>query len=179
MGSVRHTVKNASDQHLSTRQNGHACASTANLESLRPQPWDWLSALAARRRLKSWTTGVLDANDRRPATSRPLKKDTLQNMCQVQSEAIRVRKRKWLSDATYISLASDDRKRYKLLKFKCDLGPAPPRASTELGARHGLIGVRDQFAGLTEENFDDDYGLRVAEGWLKIFDSILYRSRQR
>ena len=133
-----------------------------------PQPWDWLSALSACRRLKSWTTATLDANDRRPASSRLLNPWTLKKMCETKREAIRTRKRKWLSDATYVSLASDDRQRYKLLKFKCDLGPAPPRASTELGARHGLIGVDDQFAGMTEDDFDDDYGLRVVEGWRRM-----------
>ena len=83
-------------------------------------------------------------------------------------EAVRARKRKWLSEATYVSLASDDRQRYKLLKFKCDLGSAPPRAATELGARLGLIAVGDQFGGLTEDHFDDDYGMRVVEGWRRM-----------
>ena len=133
-----------------------------------PQPWDWLSALSACRRLQSWTTAALAANDRRPASSRPLNVWTLKKMCEIKREAVRNRKRKWLSNATYVSLASDDRHRYKLLKFKCDLGTAPPRAETELGARHGLIGVGDQFGGLTEDHFDDDYGLRVVEGWRRM-----------
>ena len=104
-----------------------------------PQPWDWLSALSACRRLQSWTTATLASNDRRPASSRPLSQYTLKNMCEVKREVARARKRKWLSEATYVSLVSDDRQRYKLLKFKCDLGSAPPRAATELRARHGLI----------------------------------------
>ena len=97
-------------------------------------------------------------------------------MCEVKREALRKRKRKWLSKATYIYiyiyiyiyLASDDRARYELLKFKCDLGPAPPRARTELGARHGLLGVADQLAGMTEDQFDDDYGLKVVENCRKL-----------
>ena len=89
-------------------------------------------------------------------------------MCEIKREVVRIRKRKWLSEATYVSLASDDRQRYKLLKFKCDLGSAPPRAATELGARHGLIGVGDQCGGLTEDHFDDDYGMRVVEGWRRM-----------
>ena len=128
-----------------------------------PQPWDWLSALSACRRMQSWNTATIAANDRRPASSRPLHQKTLKKMCEIQREVIRKRKRKQLAAATYVSLASDDRGRYKLLKFKCDLGSAPPRAETELGARHGLIGVDDQFGGLKEENFDDDYGNRVVE----------------
>ena len=133
-----------------------------------PQPWDWLSALSACRRLQSWTTATLASNDRRPASSRPLTQYTLKNLCEVKREVVRGRKRKWLSDATYVSLASDDRQRYKLLKFKCDLGSAPPRAATELGARHGLIGVADQFGGLTEAHFDDDYAMRVVAGWRRM-----------
>ena len=133
-----------------------------------PQPRDWLSALSARRRLQSWTTAALAANDRRPASSRPLHQWTLKKLCEIKREVARIRKRKWLTEATYVSLASDDRQRYKLLKFKCDLGQAPPLAATELGARHGLIGVGDQFGGLTEDHFDDDYGLRVVEGWRRM-----------
>ena len=133
-----------------------------------PQPWDWLSALSACRRLQSWTTAALAANDRRPASSRPLHQWTLKKLCEIKREVVRIRKRKWLTEATYVSLASDDRQRYKLLRFKCDLGQAPPLALTELGARHGLIGVGDQFGGLTEDHFDDDYGLSVVEGWRRM-----------
>ena len=57
---------------------------------------------------------------------------------------------------------------YLGLRIKCDLGQAPPLAVIELGARHGLIGVGDQFGGLTEDHFDDDYGLRVVEGWRRM-----------
>ena len=89
-------------------------------------------------------------------------------MCDVKREVVRTRKRKWLSEATYVSLASDDRQRYELLKFKCDLGLAPPQASTERGARHGLIAAGDQFGGLTEDHFDDDYGMRVVEEWRRM-----------
>ena len=89
-------------------------------------------------------------------------------MCEVKREVIRIRKRKWLSEATYVSLASDDRKRYKVLKFKCDIGLAPPQASTELGGRHGLMGAGDLYGGLTEDHFDDDYGIRVVEEWRRM-----------
>ena len=133
-----------------------------------PQPWDWLSALSSCRRLQSWNTATMAANDRRPASSRPLKPDGLKKLAEITREVIRNRKRKWLSDATYVSLASDDRQRYKLIEFKCDLGPAPPRASTELGARHGLIGVCDEFGGVTEDLFDDDKGRRIVEGWRRM-----------
>ena len=37
-----------------------------------------------------------------------------------------------------------------------------------LGARHGLIGAGDMFGGLAEESFDDDYGMRVVEGWRRM-----------
>ena len=77
----------------------------------------------------------------------------------------RIRKRKWLSEATYVSLSSNDRGRFNFLAFKCDIGRAAPGASTELGARHGLIRV----GGMTEEGFPYDYGvsepLRVVECW--------------
>ena len=61
-----------------------------------PQPWDWLSALSACRRLQSWTTATLASNDRRPVSSRPLSQYTLKNMCEIKREAVRNRKRKWL-----------------------------------------------------------------------------------
>ena len=70
-------------------------------------------------------------------------------------ESVRVMKRKWLKAATFITLSSDDRGRFNLLKFKCDIGQAAPGASTELGARHGLIRVGDHFGGMTEEEFEN------------------------
>ena len=56
------------------------CEGLGVFEGKVPQPWDWLSALSACRRLKSWTTATLDANDRRPASSRPLDQTTLKNV---------------------------------------------------------------------------------------------------
>ena len=71
--------------------------------------------------------------------------------------------RTWLAEAAVVNIALDDRGRYKLVRFHCDTGLAPPQAWTELGSRSGIIAVINSSLGLTEEDFDDDYALRVIE----------------
>ena len=68
-----------------------------------------------------------------------------------------------LSEAKVVSLALDDRGNYTLIRFACDIGLAPPQASTELGSHHGILGVLDTSLGLTEEDFNEDYAKRVVE----------------
>ena len=57
----------------------------------------------------------------------------------------------------------DDRGRYMLIMFVCDIGLAPPQASTELGARSGILGIIDGMAGITQDDFNEDYAERVVE----------------
>ena len=52
----------------------------------------------------SSATAALAANDRRPASSRPLHQWTLKK---IKREVVWIRKRKWLAEATYVSWASD------------------------------------------------------------------------
>ena len=68
-----------------------------------------------------------------------------------------------LSEAGVVSLAMDDRGNDTLIRFACDIGLAPPHASTELGSHRGILGVLDTSLGLTEEDFNEDYAKRVVE----------------
>ena len=70
-------------------------------------------------------------------------------------------KRTWLEDAKVVSLALDDRNKYTLIRFACDIGLAPPQASTELGSHHGILAVFDGSLAMTEEDLDEDYAVRV------------------
>ena len=65
--------------------------------------------------------------------------------------------------------------RYMLIMFACDIGLAPSQANTELGARHGILGIIDGLGGVTQEGFDDDYAERFVE---KVATAIL-AGRQR
>ena len=44
-----------------------------------------------------------------------------------------------------------------------NIGLAPPQASTELGARSGILGIIDGMAGITQDDFNEDYAERVVE----------------
>ena len=68
---------------------------------------------------------------------------------------LRRKKRKWLADSKVVSLGLDDRGTYTLIRFACDIGLAPPQASTELGSHHGMLAVFDGSWDLTEEEYDD------------------------
>ena len=76
-------------------------------------------------------------------------------------EVIRRKKRKELADASKISLALDDRKQHYLIRFACDIGKAPPQASTELGSHHGILAAMHGLLGLTEERDDEYYAKQV------------------
>ena len=52
----------------------------------------------------------------------------LKNMVQIMRELVRRKKRTWLAEAAVVSIALDDRGRYKLILFHCDIGLAPPQA---------------------------------------------------
>ena len=82
-------------------------------------------------------------------------------MVEIRREVLRVRNRTWLALAAVINLALDDRKRCMLIRFSYDIGLAPPQARTELGARHGILGVIDGMVGITEEDFIEDYAVRL------------------
>ena len=44
-----------------------------------------------------------------------------------------------------------------------NIGLAPPQASTELGARSGILGIIDGMPGITQDDFNEDYAERVVE----------------
>ena len=52
--------------------------------------------------------------------ARGLQDKAYENMVSCMKEALRMRKRQWLRDATYIFLGFDDKNGRKLLRFKCD-----------------------------------------------------------
>ena len=82
-------------------------------------------------------------------------------MTQIMREVIRNRKRAWLADCSFVSLGFDDKGRYMLINFVCDIGLAPPQANTELGVRSGILGILDGHAGMTQEDYNEDYADRV------------------
>ena len=75
-------------------------------------------------------------------------------MAEIMREVVRARKRGWIEECYVVNLPLDDRRRYVLRRFTCDIGLAQPQADTELGARSGVLGVIDSMTGMTEEDFD-------------------------
>jgi hypothetical protein len=55
----------------------------------------------------------------------------LKNMVEIMREVVRCRKRAWLAECPCVSLALDDRKRYTLILFACDVGLAPSQAKLD------------------------------------------------
>jgi len=97
-----------------------------------PQVEDWMAAWAASRSNQSWRNAASNAQlFRLGSFTRGGGAGALQKMVEIMREVIRVRKRAWLAECSFVSLALDDRKRYTLILFACDVGLAPSQAKLD------------------------------------------------
>ena len=95
-------------------------------------------------------------------------------------EALRIRKRKWFREATYIFLGFDDKNGRKLLRFKCDTPEAPTcsdavggRAAGDItllqyGARIGVVGCMPVGLEKALRDYERDYAERTSEDVIKL-----------
>ena len=137
-----------------------------------PQLEDWMVAWSAYRTNQSWLSSVANArlfnNGSFTRAGHHGTRESLRSLVQIMREVARERKRVWIAESQVVNLAFDDRKSYTLVRFSCDIGLASPQACSELGARHGLLGVIDGTLGMTEEDYDADYAERTVEKMRKV-----------
>ena len=109
-----------------------------------PQPPDWLRAWRAARTPQSWQAAqdsmrtehfIRQCRDRR-VQARPLAQ-----MASILREVIREEKRSLLRRTASISLSLDDRKGYKLVRFRCMAPAGDPGASPGVEPSTGDAGA--------------------------------------
>jgi hypothetical protein len=130
-----------------------------------PQPADWLKAWSATQTLQSWQS--LASHDlvltfASLGRDRSIQASGMKAMLAVMHQVIRRRKLDLLASANFISLGFDDRKQYKIIRFRCDAAVFDS-PSTEAGAHSGVLAIFNVMSGTTEEEFDEDYAIRGAD----------------
>ncbi|CAE7431728.1 Cdkl4 [Symbiodinium sp. CCMP2592] len=98
-----------------------------------PQPADWLRAWRACRTASSFKGAVKLYSTEDFAAGRNTKLDSvsLKNMILVMHWAVKSVRKQRLEQATSISLSVDDRKEYRLVRYRCDV---PPRTAKQSAA---------------------------------------------
>jgi len=148
-----------------------------------PQVEDWVRAWRAARTPQSWqaAAGQLETEHfLRPVRERPTGARPLEHMARVMQEAIRMRKRAAIAEATSISLSFDDRGGFKLLRFRCDGGLSlNSRAGSENGGGagsppsvQGILGCVQSLRGTTMTEFAEDYADRTVKEIEKMVSSF-------
>ena len=150
-----------------------------------PQPPDWLRAWRAARTPQSWQAAQDSLRTEhfiRPCRDRSVQARPLAKMATILREVIRQEKRSLLRRTASISLSLDDRKGYKLVRFRCmapagdpgaspgedpstqDAGASVRRALSTTGgwAYEGILGCVRCLRGSSMEDFAEDYGVRAA-----------------
>ena len=144
-----------------------------------PQPEDWLRAWHAARTPQSWKTAAeaveveqyIHQIRMRPGSVRSR---GLLSMAEIMREVVRRQKRQWIRDCTTIALSFDDRKGYKLVRFRCDApfdsaalaetqGAAPLAEMRGQPWREGIVGCFDCVHGSTLSDLAEDYAVRTGQ----------------
>ena len=149
-----------------------------------PQPEDWLRAWRASRTPQSYQAAASTIGTEhfiRASRARSVQRRPLAHMARIIREAIRQEKRRVLATSTCISLSLDDRKGYKLVRYRAALlaGPAAsqagPAASGDSAAGpaaaqgsslahyfvEGILGCVQCLHGASLDDLADDYALRT------------------
>ena len=88
-----------------------------------PQPADWLRAWRVCMKPCSWREAAKSSQTEHYVAqirTHSVKPEAIQSMVSCMKEALRMKKREWLREATYIFVGFDDKNGRKLLRFKCD-----------------------------------------------------------
>ena len=150
-----------------------------------PQPADWLRAWHASRTPQSWKVAAASADTEHYIArirGRAVQSRGLQAMAEIIREVVRRQKRQWLRVCSSIALSFDDRKGYKLVRFRCDVPFDAPLAATQGEPwKEGIIGCFDCLRGTTLSELAEDYAVRTSAQVLKLVqafcadDDELYR----
>ena len=130
-----------------------------------PQPEDWLRIWRLVRSHLSWQAAAQHMQTEHfisQMRERPVQRRALEDMTEIMREVIRIEKRQWIRDCVAICLTFDDRKGYKLVRFKCDM-PLPHRGAVAQYARHGILGCVDTIYGATFDAMSEDYAVSVVD----------------
>ena len=152
-----------------------------------PQPADWLRAWRLCMHPASWAAAAEQSGTEHficQIRGRAVQGKAYQHMTSCMKEVLRMRKRQWLREASYIFLGFDDKNGRKLLRFKCDTPEAPAcfdaagkRAAGDItllkyGARIGVVGCMPVGLEKTLADYERDYAERTSEEVIKLLERM-------
>ena len=92
-------------------------------------------------------------------------------MALIMREVIRLKKRTAILQCTSIFLGFDDRKGYKLIRFKCDVPTASWNPQFEC-SKTGIVGCVQCLHGITLSDLQEDYAQRTAREILRVVEQF-------
>jgi len=152
-----------------------------------PQPADWLRAWRVCMNPVSWTQAAQQAETEHyiaQIRTHSVKPKAMQGMVSCMKDALRMKKRTWLSEAQYIFLGFDDKNGRKLLRFKCDAPSAPACLDAaedsckkdptwlHYGARIGVVGCMPVGLRYDLDDYERDYAERTCEEIIKLLQRL-------
>ena len=146
-----------------------------------PQPEDWLRSWRACRTPQSWSVAAQHNQTEhyiRPTRVRAIKARPLVQMARILREVVRAKKREKIRLAEAMTLSFDDRKGYKLVRFRVDTLNSTPAASLEGPATwkavafEGIVGCLQCLRGSSLEALADDYAVNAAHEVMKTLERL-------
>ena len=146
-----------------------------------PQPEDWLRTWRACRTPQSWSVAAQHLQTEhhiRPTRDRSIKARPLVRMARIIREVVRTKKREMIRKAEAMTLSFDDRKGYKLVRFRVDTLRSTPAASLEVPATwktvafEGIVGCLQCLRGSTLEDLADDYAVNAAKEVMTMLERL-------
>ena len=135
-----------------------------------PQPADWLFAYENIQKFTSFNSSELKSRPHTTKTSkrnkRHISRKQLRSMVRVWGMRVRKRKLKWIKGTRSVCLGMDDRKSFKIIRFRCnaeiDFSPSYFAGGhcIDTGCRMGVLAGFNHLHGC---DMEDDYASRTAE----------------
>ena len=143
-----------------------------------PQPCDWLRAWRAARTPQSWQAAAETLQTEhfiRQTRDKSVLARPLEQMAVIMQEVLRLNKREVLRQSQAISLSFDDRKGYKLVRYRaalCGSGDQALAAPQGAVASEGIFGCIQCLRGSSLEELADDYAARAASEVLSLISEF-------
>ena len=145
-----------------------------------PQPADWVYTYKDIQKFTSWRSSELKA---RPHSGivrgkRHISRRQLVSMIRVWGTVVRSRKLQWISRCTSLWLGMDDRRPFKIVRFRCnaesDFTPSffAGAHCADTGCRMGILAGCSALPG---DDFDGGYAIRTSEKAIHAMKKVLDR----
>lgn len=146
-----------------------------------PQPEDWLRAWRFCRTPTSFHAAEAVQQTEafirgQGSSASSFHRKAVPKLIEVMAEVVRAKIRQVLRSAWSITISVDDRKEYRIVRFRCDhSGPGGSSGPAEPGSASGILAVLCQGGTAREtsiEDFDEDYSQRMCDSILRAIDMM-------